>query len=95
MNLLAYAQTFAQDLKTGAVYQKPLNPQEQIFHRALGCLLDKAISGPAGLVLAGDILSELLTSKQETAALQKKIEELQKPVETTPEEQGEAATEQA
>lgn len=71
MNLLAYAQTFAQDLKTGAIYNKPLNQQEQIFHRALGCLLDKAISGPAGLVLAGDILSELLTSKQETAALQK------------------------
>jgi hypothetical protein len=95
MNLLAYAQGFAQDLKTGAIYNKPLHPQEQIFHRALGCLLDKAISGPAGLVLAGDILSELLTSKQETAELQKKIEELQKPVETTPEEQGEAATEQA
>lgn len=80
MNLLAYAQTFAQDLKTGAIYNKPLNPQEQIFHRAIGCLLDKAIAGPAGLNLAGDILSELLMSKQETVELQKKIEELQKPV---------------
>jgi hypothetical protein len=86
MNLLAYAQTFAQDLKTGAVYQKPLNPQEQIFHRAIGFLLDKAIAGPAGLNLAGDILSELLMSKQELAELQKKVEEMQKPVEPAPEE---------
>lgn len=86
MNLLAYTQTFAQDLKTGAVYQKPLNPKEQIFHRAIGCLLDKAIAGTAGLNLAGDILSELLMSKQEMAELQKKVEELQKPVEPALEE---------
>lgn len=81
MNLLAYAQTFAQDLKTGAIYNKPLNPQEQIFHRAIGCLLDKAIAGPAGLNLAGDILSELLMSEHKAAELQKKIDELQKPAE--------------
>jgi len=95
MNLLAYAQTFSQDLKTGAIYQKPLNPQEQIFHRAMGCLLDKAIAGPAGLNLAGDILSELLMSKQETAELQKKVEELQKPVEQPVVEEAPKDTEKA
>jgi len=95
MNLLAYAQTFSQDLKTGAIYQKPLNPQEQIFHRAMGCLLDKAIAGPAGLNLAGDILSELLMSKQETAELQKKVEELQKPVEQPVVEEAPKETEKA
>lgn len=95
MNLLAYAKTFAQDLKTGAIYKKPLNPQEQIFHRALGCLIEEAIDGPAGLVLAGNILSELLMSKQETAELQKKIEELQKPVEQPVVEEAPKETEKA
>ena len=95
MNLLAYAQVFAHDLKTGEIYKKPLDPREQIFHRAMGNLMDKAINSSVGLDMAGDVLLELLGSKQELAELKKKLEELQKPVEPAPEKQGEAATEQA
>lgn len=81
MNLLAYAQVFAHDLKTGEIYKKPLDPREQIFHRAMGNLIGKAIDSSAGLDMAGDMLLELLGAKQEVAELQKKLEEMQKPVE--------------
>lgn len=98
MNLLTYTQNFANALKTGAIYQAPLNPQEAIFHRAIGHFIDKAIASSAGLELSGDLLVELLKSQQTASEMQKKIEELQKPVEQEPEEKTEteqAPTEQA
>lgn len=86
MDLLTYTQNFSNALKNGTIYQAPLNPQEAIFHRAIGHFIDKAIASSAGLELSGDLLVELLKSQQVASELQKKIEELQKPAEPTPEE---------
>lgn len=86
MNLLQYAKKFAQDLITGEIYKKPLNPRDQVLHRAIGNLLNKAIESGASLELASDILLELLATKTQMVEMHKKIEELQKPVEPAPED---------
>ena len=78
MNLLTYTQNFANALKTGDIYKATLNPQESIFHRAIGHFIDKAIASSAGLELSSDSLVELLKSQQAAAELQKKLDELAK-----------------
>lgn len=95
MNLLEYAKKFAQDLITGEIYKKPLNQQEQVLHRVMGNLLNKAIDSGASLELASDILLELLATKTQMVEMHKKIEELQsvapapeeKPVTEQPEQE--------
>ncbi len=69
MDLLTYTKKFANELLTGAIYQKPLNPQEAVLHRSIGKLLHKAVESGAAMELAGDLLQELLNSLGELQKL--------------------------